>query len=169
MRDLAARKDVRCVQVPGLGREIRPWSDAQALWGLYRMMRALRPDIVHTHTAKAGHARAARRRAWPASARSCTRTTATCCAATSAPRATAVFRALETALARVHATSLIAVSAAVKDDLVALGVAPARTDPRHPPRPRAASRWPARCRAGSLRREARRARRRAARRHRRAG
>ena len=86
LRELADRKKVSCVQVPGLGREIRPWSDAQALWSLYRMMRALRPDIVHTHTAKAGvlgrSAAAPGRR----SARSCTRTTATCCAATSAPR-----------------------------------------------------------------------------------
>lgn len=123
LRDLAARKDVRCVHVPGLGREIRPWSDAQALWGLYRMMRTLRPDIVHTHTAKAGMlGRSAARlagirqvvhtyhghvlRGYFGAAR------------------TAVFRAVERSLARTTRV-LIAVSAAVKDDLVALGIAPA--------------------------------------------
>jgi glycosyltransferase involved in cell wall biosynthesis len=123
MRDLAARKDIRCVQVPGLGREIRPWSDAQALWSLYRMMRVLRPDIVHTHTAKAGMlGRSAARlagirqvvhtyhghvlRGYFGAARN------------------AVFRAVERRLAR-STRVLIAVSAAVKDDLVALGIAPA--------------------------------------------
>ena len=111
------------MQVPGLGREIRPWSDAQALWRLYRMMRALRPDIVHTHTAKAGMlGRSAARlagirqvvhtyhghvlRGYFGAAR------------------TAVFRAVEKRLAR-STRVLIAVSAAVKDDLVALGIAPA--------------------------------------------
>jgi glycosyltransferase involved in cell wall biosynthesis len=123
LRDLAARKGVHCVMVPGLGREIRPWSDAQALWSLYRMMRTLRPDIVHTHTAKAGMlGRSAARlagirevvhtyhghvlRGYFGSAR------------------TAVFRAVERRLAR-STRVLIAVSAAVKDDLVALGIAPA--------------------------------------------
>lgn len=123
LRELAARKQVQCVQVPGLGREIRPWSDAQALWNLYRMMRTLRPDIVHTHTAKAGMlGRSAARlagirqvvhtyhghvlRGYFGAAR------------------TAVFRAVERRLARATRI-LIAVSAAVKDDLVAMGIAPA--------------------------------------------
>ena len=54
LRALADRKQVRCVDVPGLGREIRPLADVRAPWALYKMMRAFRPDIVHTHTAKAG-------------------------------------------------------------------------------------------------------------------
>src|SRR5262245_61159143 len=52
--DLAAAKGVSCERLPGLGREIHPWNDARALWNLRRAIRAFRPDVVHTHTAKAG-------------------------------------------------------------------------------------------------------------------
>lgn len=37
-----------------LAPEPSPWSDAVTLWQLVRLMRRHRPDIVHTHTAKAG-------------------------------------------------------------------------------------------------------------------
>jgi len=37
-----------------LGPELRPLSDLRALRDLIRLMRSFRPDIVHTHTAKAG-------------------------------------------------------------------------------------------------------------------
>jgi glycosyltransferase involved in cell wall biosynthesis len=40
--------------VPGLRPELRPTDDLRALWTLIRKVRAFRPDIVHTHTAKAG-------------------------------------------------------------------------------------------------------------------
>src|SRR6185503_6076711 len=53
MLPLAEAKRVACVQVKGLGREIRPLSDIRSLWALYRMMRGFRPAIVQTHTAKA--------------------------------------------------------------------------------------------------------------------
>lgn len=39
------------VRIP---RRIAPLGDARALWQLYRAFRALRPDLVHTHTSKAG-------------------------------------------------------------------------------------------------------------------
>jgi glycosyltransferase involved in cell wall biosynthesis len=42
------------VVVPSLGREIRPWRDFQALGSLMNEIRRFRPDIVETHTAKAG-------------------------------------------------------------------------------------------------------------------
>lgn len=37
-----------------LTRKITPFRDLQALWSTYRLIRRLRPDIVHTHTPKAG-------------------------------------------------------------------------------------------------------------------
>jgi glycosyltransferase involved in cell wall biosynthesis len=40
--------------IPGLGRSPKPLDDARALRLLVREMRAFRPHIVHTHTAKAG-------------------------------------------------------------------------------------------------------------------
>jgi glycosyltransferase involved in cell wall biosynthesis len=40
--------------LPSLGRPLRPWSDFRALVQLSRLMFTLRPDVVHTHTAKAG-------------------------------------------------------------------------------------------------------------------
>ena len=40
--------------IPELGRTVRPWQDVVALARLIRLFRRLRPDIVHTHTAKAG-------------------------------------------------------------------------------------------------------------------
>jgi glycosyltransferase involved in cell wall biosynthesis len=42
------------VVLPELGREVRGWSDFRALVRLVQLMREHRPQIVHTHTAKAG-------------------------------------------------------------------------------------------------------------------
>ena len=123
LRALANQKNVRCVDVPGLGREIRPWADARALWGLYRMMRAFRPHIVHTHTAKAGVL--GRVAARLAGVRNVVHTYHghVLRGYFDASR-TALFRGVERALAG-GTRVLIAVSASVKDDLVALGIAPA--------------------------------------------
>lgn len=40
--------------VPSLRREIHPWRDAAAYFALRRIIRRFRPDVVHTHSAKAG-------------------------------------------------------------------------------------------------------------------
>jgi len=52
--DAARARGVTPVVIPELGRAIRPARDLTALIKLIRLFRALRPDIVHTHTAKAG-------------------------------------------------------------------------------------------------------------------
>lgn len=54
LHDLAAEKGVKPLILPQLGREVRPHRDGAALLTLVRLLRRLRPDIVHTHTAKAG-------------------------------------------------------------------------------------------------------------------
>ena len=120
--DLAARKGVACVAMPGLGREVRPWRDLRALLGLYRMMRTFRPHIVHTHTAKAGMLGrlAARVAGVPVVVHTFH---GHVLRGYFGPLTTAFYRAMER---RLGASSdvLVAVSDAVKRDLVALGVAP---------------------------------------------
>jgi glycosyltransferase involved in cell wall biosynthesis len=45
---------VRSIRIPQLGRRVYPWSDLLAFWRLVRNIFHEKPDIVHTHTAKAG-------------------------------------------------------------------------------------------------------------------
>jgi glycosyltransferase involved in cell wall biosynthesis len=121
MLALAAEKNVTCEAMAGLGREIAPLQDLRALVGLFRLMKAWRPEIVHTHTAKAGllgrlAARAARvptvvhtyhghvLRGY------------------FSPGKTAFFRWVETRLAPL-ADAVVTVSQTLGEDLVALGVA----------------------------------------------
>lgn len=52
--DLLTAAGVRVVDVPGLGRELHPVADVRALVHLVRILRAVRPDLVAAHTAKAG-------------------------------------------------------------------------------------------------------------------
>ncbi|MFN0164898.1 MAG: glycosyltransferase [Bryobacteraceae bacterium] len=44
----------RVCRIPAMTRAVAPHKDAVALWHLYRLFRRERPDLVHTHTAKAG-------------------------------------------------------------------------------------------------------------------
>lgn len=44
----------RTILVPALGRPIRPWADLVAYADLVKLLRDLRPDVVHTHSSKAG-------------------------------------------------------------------------------------------------------------------
>ncbi|MBI2902066.1 MAG: GT4 family glycosyltransferase PelF [Candidatus Methylomirabilis oxyfera] len=54
LRDRAVRKGVAPLFLPELGREVRPGRDLLALYKLVRLLRQQQPEIVHTHTAKAG-------------------------------------------------------------------------------------------------------------------
>jgi glycosyltransferase involved in cell wall biosynthesis len=42
------------VLLPQLRRAVNPWRDALARWRLGQLLRAFAPDVVHTHTSKAG-------------------------------------------------------------------------------------------------------------------
>jgi glycosyltransferase involved in cell wall biosynthesis len=46
--------DINVTRIDGLGRSIKPISDVIALIATIKIIREYRPDIVHTHTAKAG-------------------------------------------------------------------------------------------------------------------
>jgi hypothetical protein len=54
MESMAAEHGVRTAKVPHLGRSMRIIRDAQAFFRLVGLLFAERPDIVHTHTSKAG-------------------------------------------------------------------------------------------------------------------
>ena len=47
-------KDVKAVRIPGLGRSISPLGDVNAFFLLIKEIRKFKPDVIHTHTAKAG-------------------------------------------------------------------------------------------------------------------
>lgn len=46
--------DVKAVRIGGLGRSISPMADARAFFKLISLIRRENPDVIHTHTAKAG-------------------------------------------------------------------------------------------------------------------
>ena len=46
--------DVKATRIAGLGRSISPLADARAFLSLVAMIKREKPDVIHTHTAKAG-------------------------------------------------------------------------------------------------------------------
>ncbi|MEO0011289.1 MAG: hypothetical protein RIQ39_878, partial [Actinomycetota bacterium] len=46
--------DVQATRIGGLGRSISPMADARAFLKLIALIRRENPDVIHTHTAKAG-------------------------------------------------------------------------------------------------------------------
>lgn len=127
MEYVAHELGVRLIRLPVLQRELSPRADPAAILALRRIIRQRRPDVLHTHTAKAG----------------ATGRLAAVSAGRARPRAVVhtyhghvlsgyfsrrwerVFRWIEKGLALTSGT-LIAVSEEVRDDLVGFGVAPAR-------------------------------------------
>lgn len=54
MEALARNAGIPTRRIPGLGRAVRPFDDVRAFAALLRLTFSFRPDVVHTHTAKAG-------------------------------------------------------------------------------------------------------------------
>lgn len=54
MAYFARERGVEPVIVPALGRALNLLGDLRTIWTLYRLMQRYKPDVVHTHTAKAG-------------------------------------------------------------------------------------------------------------------
>jgi glycosyltransferase involved in cell wall biosynthesis len=121
--DLARARGIDYVQLAGLGREIRPLADVVTLWQVYRMLRGWRPAIVHTHTAKAGvlGRLAARLAGVPIVVHTYH---GHVLRHYFGPLRTALFRRLEAVLNRLTDVA-VTVSAALRADLIAMGVAPA--------------------------------------------
>jgi glycosyltransferase involved in cell wall biosynthesis len=125
MAHVAEELGVSVVAVPDLSREISPLRDARAVRELAALIRKHRPHILHTHTAKAGAiGRLAARFAGDARPPIVVHTFhGHVLRGYFGPLRSRLFRQLERRLAR-SATALVAVSPEVRDDLVALGVAP---------------------------------------------
>ncbi len=54
MQYYAEAHGVEPIVMPELGRALNPLRDLMTIWKLYRLIRRIKPDVVHTHTAKAG-------------------------------------------------------------------------------------------------------------------
>jgi len=126
MAFVAERLGLHVERIPDLSREISPLRDLRSALTLARLIRRERPDILHTHTAKAGAVgRIAAILAGEARPRIVVHTFhGHVLRGYFGPLKATAFRLLERWLAR-RSTALIAVSPQVRDDLVALGVAPA--------------------------------------------
>jgi glycosyltransferase involved in cell wall biosynthesis len=123
---LAQRFGVRPVLIPSLRRD-PGWHDLRALGALIRLLRRARPQIVHTHAAKAGTlGRVASIIASCGRPRPIRIHTFHGHSLTGyfSARTSARYRAIERVLAA-RTDRLVAVSAEVRDELVALDVAPA--------------------------------------------
>jgi glycosyltransferase involved in cell wall biosynthesis len=46
--------DIKATRIAGLGRSVSLLADLKAFFGLVSLIRKLKPDVIHTHTAKAG-------------------------------------------------------------------------------------------------------------------
>jgi glycosyltransferase involved in cell wall biosynthesis len=125
MAFIAEDMGVRVLPIPALHREVSPFYDPLAIARMLQEIRRIRPHILHTHTAKAGGVgRAAALMAGDARPPIIVHTYhGHVLRGYFDPLRTQIFRETERALAR-QTTRLVAVGPEVRDDLVALDVAP---------------------------------------------
>jgi glycosyltransferase involved in cell wall biosynthesis len=126
MAFVAERLGVQVVDIPDMQREVAPAHDIRSIRRLTAIMRAERPHILHTHTAKAGAlARAAALAAGSARPPIVVHTFhGHVLKGYFGPGRTAFFKQVERNLAR-YSDVLVAVSPEVRDELVEHGIAPA--------------------------------------------
>lgn len=123
MEWLAEREGIRFVSVPSLGRELHPLKDLATFWSLFQLIRAERPDVVHTHKSKAGTV--GRAAAWLCGVPVIVHTFhGHVLHGYFSEAKSKVFRLIERAMAALS-HRIIAVSPKVKDDLIGHGVASA--------------------------------------------
>jgi glycosyltransferase involved in cell wall biosynthesis len=125
MAFVAEEEGVEVLRLPGLSREISPLHDLRSVVWLARLIREQRPEILHTHTAKAG---AVGRVAALLSGRARPPVVVHTfhghvLRGYFGPLSTLAFKLVERGLAAVS-DALVAVSPEVAGDLIALGVAP---------------------------------------------
>ena len=125
MESVPRELGVKPVFVRSLQREMHPGGDLAAALALRRLILQLRPDVLHTHTAKAGAiGRFAARLAGPARPKAVVHTFHGHVLHGYFGRGvTEGFRRIEQLAAR-NTDALVAVSPQIRDDLVELGVAP---------------------------------------------
>jgi glycosyltransferase involved in cell wall biosynthesis len=124
MEYLADELGVSVVKLPALQRELSPRADTRAIRRLRSLLRERRPDVVHTHTAKAGATgRMAALLSGSARPKVLVHTYhGHVLSGYFSPRRERVFRLTERLLAR-PTSALVAVSDEVRDDLVGFGIA----------------------------------------------
>lgn len=126
MSFVAERRGIEVESIPGLQREVAPLQDLSVVRHLRDIIRRDRPHVLHTHTAKAGSVgRVAARLAGGARPPVVVHTFhGHNLKGQFDPARTRLFGTIERTLAR-DTDALIAVSPEVRDELVAVGVAPA--------------------------------------------
>ena len=122
MQSFAVERGVYPILIPELQREINIVRDSIALWKLYWLIRKEKPDIVHTHTAKAGML--GRTAAWLAGVPVILHTFHGHILKGYFGRTkTWIFLQIEKVMAKLS-TKIITISGSLKKELVELGVAP---------------------------------------------